>query len=212
MQDQQNARPRVERLKIFYRTVFDAPQIIHRTGASTAPDNPPDTMPELLGVGEGVQLVYDPTIPACLINGLERYVDELQDNQLDDAVLRDAENVLNGAQAAVSRKWIETEADAGQVFWGNVASPIEVVCQSLGFQVSYRKAPTEQNIIPDHAWAAGPDPTGEWQPLTIFEHKSPAVADRHFPQIVDSARSNETLDLSAQDSSSKSILAKVRTP
>ncbi|KAG8950341.1 hypothetical protein FRC04_007783 [Tulasnella sp. 424] len=213
MQDQQNTRPRVEKFKRLYRTIFNAPRIIPQTAASAASSKPPLVMPVLLGIEQSVRLVYDPTIPACLINSLERYANELQDSQLDDAQLRNAETILNGAQATISWKWIETEADAGQVFWGNVASPIEVVCRSLGFWATYRNAPMEQNIMPEHAWAwataTAANPTPVFQPIAIFEHKSPTVADRHFPEIVALARDNKILQLSTKASSSEIILAKL---
>ncbi|KAG8893728.1 hypothetical protein FRC00_010107 [Tulasnella sp. 408] len=62
---------------------------------------------------------------------------------------------------------------------------------------------TIYNIIPDHAWNV------EGEAIAIFEHKSPCVAEHHFPDIIDLAKKRTKLDLSKSSSNATSILSKL---
>ncbi|KAG8971892.1 hypothetical protein FRC05_010561 [Tulasnella sp. 425] len=206
MQDSQNTRPKVERFKRLYRTILDElPRIRNHNSEATFRYTQPPAMP-VLGIQPLVQLVHDPTIPACLMNGLDLYAEGLEENQLEDAALERAQQILSAFRGSISQESLQMEVEDYSFFFLAVGMPVHSLCQSIGLDATYRNGSTARNITPDHAWKIGTEP------IAVFEHKSPTVADIYFPDIVSKAQENRILDLSMWTRGpSENILAKVRT-
>ncbi|KAG8909433.1 hypothetical protein FRC00_010112 [Tulasnella sp. 408] len=205
MTDSLNTRTKVANFKTLYKTTIpDLPKIIPQSTTNTRSYAPP-VMPELETFGP-VELVHDPNLPDGLINGLDQFADTLQDSQLDDAHLTRAKRRLEIATEEAGTTKIAAEGSVLPYFDKTVAAPVHLLCLALGLNVDYRDGPKIYNIIPDHAWNV------EEEAIAIFEHKTPCVAEHHFPKIIDLAKERTKLDLSKYSSNATSILSKVGMP
>ncbi|KIO19133.1 hypothetical protein M407DRAFT_31221 [Tulasnella calospora MUT 4182] len=162
-------------------------------------------MPEFKIWGS-IQLVHEPSIPVCLINGLDRYADALQESQLDQAHLEWAKRDVEYAINRVSIDKIRAEDSVLPFFQHVVANPVEYLCRALGLEVEYAGGPRIENLNPDHAWLVAD------QVIAIFEHKTPCVAGRHFPKIVTAAKEQVILNVQTPSNNAASILSKVGMP
>ncbi|KAG8911342.1 hypothetical protein FRC01_005764 [Tulasnella sp. 417] len=197
MADSSNSLTRLAEFKALYRTLIsDSPTIEQRRTTHTHPYIPPKLPP--LDIHKPVQLAHGPDIPSCLIDGLDRFADGLQESELDSANLAEARIELERRWAAIAV--IDTEVSALLGFASTIVNPIYFLCQALGFNVRYTGASNFLNIIPDHAW------TIDKQEIAIFAHKSPSVADHHFEEIVSLAKERQTLDLSKSLIGAESII------
>ncbi|KIO32353.1 hypothetical protein M407DRAFT_214311 [Tulasnella calospora MUT 4182] len=125
-----------------------------------------------------VELVFDPDIPECLINGLDRYADTLQEAQLDDDVLRQTERAMGDLSWLPSKFKLREETTVLTVFTSIVIVPVQGLCEVIGVNTDYGQDPKVANLNPEHAWNV------DEEPVIIFEHKNPAVLCFHSPALV----------------------------
>lgn len=137
MQDSQNTRPKAESFKRLYRTIFDdLPLIRDHNSEATFPYTQPPAMP-VLGIDRFVRLVHDPTIPTCLMNGLDLYAEGLEENQLEDAALERAQQMLSAVRGSISEERLQMEVDVHSLFFIAVGIPVHSLCQSIGLDATY---------------------------------------------------------------------------
>ncbi|KAG9021576.1 hypothetical protein FS837_007166 [Tulasnella sp. UAMH 9824] len=201
MTDSLNTHSKVAEFKTLYKTTIPNLPIIIPQSSNNYPYTPP-IMPELETYGL-IELVHDPEIPVALINGLDQFTGTLQDSQLDNAHLARAKQRLEVATDDAGTTTIESEVSVLPYFDKTVATPVRFLCLALGLNVNYGDGPRVYNIIPDHAWNV------EGEAIAIFEHKTPCVAEHHFPKIIDLAKDRTKLDLSKYSSNATSILSKL---
>ncbi|KAG8911341.1 hypothetical protein FRC01_005763, partial [Tulasnella sp. 417] len=200
MADSSNNSPKVAEFKTLYRTIIqDPPTVLTKKTTSTHGYTPPEF--PLTDI-KSLRLVHDPEIPSCLIAGLERFAEGLSESDLKDPQLAEARAFISTARVSVARAELGTEVSVLQCF-DKLVEPIRSLCLAVGLEVVYTGAPQFPNIIPDHSW------TINKQPIAIFEHKSPAVAAHHFPDIVTLAKEGQTLDLSKSSENARSVISKL---
>lgn len=129
-------RPKVEKFKRLYKTAIPSqPLVVQHSGTSTWKYTPP-RLPRPDGY-DHVELVLDSDIPACLINGLDRFADGLEEDQLDDRILEEAELSVRFAERGVARTRIETEVSVLPGFIITVAHPVQELARLLRVNTDY---------------------------------------------------------------------------
>ncbi|KAG8899345.1 hypothetical protein FRC01_010575 [Tulasnella sp. 417] len=200
MADSPNNRPKVTEFKTLCRMVISDSPLVEYQDTTNTHSYTPSELPRA-NVCRPLQLVHDPDIPNCLIDGLDRFADGLQESELDSANLAEARIELQRRPAA--RTWIDTENSVLPGFVSIIVDPVYFLCKALDFEVRYKDASQYLNIIPGRAWAI------DEQEIAIFEHKSPSVAGHHFKEIVSLAKKRETLDLSKSSTGAEGIISKL---
>ncbi|KAG9021523.1 hypothetical protein FS837_007189 [Tulasnella sp. UAMH 9824] len=110
MEDSSISPSKVERFRRLSKTVIrNAPTIIKQKSTNTWGYTLPLAMP-LSSKSGLVDLVFDPMIPASLIHGLDRFIDDLDEDRLDAEQLGMADTVVTSAQWSVSRQQIDHHA------------------------------------------------------------------------------------------------------
>ncbi|KAG8928061.1 hypothetical protein FRC01_006513 [Tulasnella sp. 417] len=202
MTDYSNARPKVAEFKALYKmTIPNLPTAIPRSTTHPQPYTP-HVMP-ILDTHGPIELLHDPDIPVCLINGLDLFADGLRESQLDDVELTWARQLLKLVIDDDRTTKIGSEVSTFLHFNRIVATPVQYLCQALGLEANYADCSKGYNIGAHYAWFMGEEA------IAIFEHKIPLVADLYFPQIVSLAKEKGTLDLSKCSDNAESILSKL---
>lgn len=198
MEDAQTSHPKVDKFKKLYKTIIcDLPAIIGQPSTSDTQKFTPPAMPNIDTNGP-IELILDSDTPTCLINGLDAFINGLDEDHLDADLLRKADSKVDYALKAVGDVTIRRETSVFLGFTLIVANPVQHLCRTLGVDTYYSEGP---NLNSDYAWFV------QDEPVMIFAEKTPAVFNLHSPQIVSMARRRQTLDLAK---ASESILAKVR--
>ncbi|KAG8911567.1 hypothetical protein FRC00_006234 [Tulasnella sp. 408] len=202
MEDPPISQTKVDRFKRSYKRVIPTqPLVVRPSGTSTWKYTPP-RLPRPDGYNH-VELVLDSDIPACLINGLDRFADGLEEDQLDDELLEKAENSVRSAGDRAATIRIKPEVSVLPGFTRIVAEPVQDLCQLLRVNADYREGPRLLNMNPDHAWAI------DDELIMIFEHKTPRVLNHHSSQIISMARKQQSLNLLVGSTGGESIIAKL---
>ncbi|KAG8917550.1 hypothetical protein FRC01_002378 [Tulasnella sp. 417] len=202
MTDHLNAHTKVTEFKELYKTtVLNLPTATPQSSTHPQPYTP-HVMPTLDTHGP-IEVLHDPEIPVCLINGLDRFADGLQESQLDDVQLNRARLRLELVIDDVPTPKIGSERSILQHFYHIVAAPVENLCRALGLKANYADCSKGYNLAAHYAWFMGEEA------IAIFEHEIPLIADLYFPQIVSLAKERATLDLSKSSDNAESILSKL---
>ncbi|KAG8952970.1 hypothetical protein FRC04_003422 [Tulasnella sp. 424] len=144
-------------------------------------------MPTLRAMTSRVQLVFDVNLPNSLLQGLDRYVEGLTEDQLQATAVQEANRDKWHPLETIQRYEIYNEA-----------------CAQLSEHRSTPEAALEvHNIRMNHAFYMNEEV------ITIFEHKTPWVADELFLAIVALCEGGHTLDLDKHYEGAHSILTKV---
>ncbi|KAG8927148.1 hypothetical protein FRC00_002264, partial [Tulasnella sp. 408] len=193
----------VAQFKRLYMTVIPDLPIIQKpnTTPNTDSDTPLMSLPPLETYAL-VKLVHDPEIPVRLMNELDQFADGLQESQLDNTQLSMARTEFAVTVERAGTFEVGTKTKVLPGFYGIVVQPIRNLCLALGLKVDYEDGPRFLNLKPDHAWTVG------GKVIAVFEHKSPGVAERHFPEIGSLAQEQNTLDLLTKSTNAESILSK----
>ncbi|KAG8952935.1 hypothetical protein FRC04_003386 [Tulasnella sp. 424] len=200
MEDAPISHPKVDKFKKLYKTIIcDLPAIIGQPSTSDNQKFTPAAMPNIDTNGP-IELVLDSDTPTCLTNGLDAFVNGLDEDHLVADLLSKADLKVDYALEAVGDVTIRRETSVFLGFTLIVADPVRHFCRILGVDTYYSEGPRVQNLSPDYAWFV------QDEPVMIFAEKTPAVFNLHSPQICSMARQRQTLDLAK---ASESILAKL---
>ncbi|KAG9027899.1 hypothetical protein FS837_004148 [Tulasnella sp. UAMH 9824] len=150
-----------------------------------------------------VELVFDPSIPASLIHGLDRFTESLEEDQLDTNLLGKAEEVMRAAGLLAAMQQIGAENTVLTMFCISVAAPVRALCNVLGMTAAYEGGPKVANLKPDHSWKVN------GKSVTVFEHQTPAVFNHHSSHILSMARRRDILNVKVASADTESILAKL---
>ncbi|KAG8896596.1 hypothetical protein FRC01_011714, partial [Tulasnella sp. 417] len=154
MEDPSISNLKVDRFKRLYYTIIPGlPRIVDGNSTSTWKYTPP-MIPRVEAV-EAVELVLDPDLPEGLINGLHRFADELEEDQLDDDMLNETEQWMTAALRSIPRNKIKGEASVLPSYNTIVVEPVRQLCRALGVDPEYQEGPSVLNLSPGHAWAIG---------------------------------------------------------
>lgn len=177
------------------------PQILFTSINSTHPYNPspPLTQP----ADRYVRLYSDPNLPSMLLEALDVFLAGLSIEDLDLDELSGAVMDVSSALNATRKKTLSDEASVQDCFRETVFKTVQAVCTILNTDAQYETAPKFPNVQPDKALLVN----GET--VAIFEHKSPRVANVHFPEVVQLGVRRERLDLFRSADRETSILSKV---
>lgn len=185
------------------RTVIsELPPIYPATGTSTHGCTNLQ-MPTLRAMTSRVQLVFDVNLPNSPLQELDRYVEGLTEDQLQATAVQEANRDKWHALETIQRYKIYNEGSLLPAFLMIIGFPVISMCAAIGASVEYRSGPEVHNIRLNHALYMNEEV------ITIFEHKTPWVADELFPAIVALCEGGHTLDLDKHYEGAHSILSKV---
>ncbi|KAG8909341.1 hypothetical protein FRC00_010314, partial [Tulasnella sp. 408] len=177
------------------------PQIILTSSKSTHlyDPSPPLTQPE----NRYIRLCSDPNLPSMLLEALDAFLAGLSLEDLDLDELPGAFMDVASALNATRKKTLTDEASVQDCFRETVFKTVQAVCTVLKTDAQYETAPRLPNVQPDKAMLVN----GE--PVAIFEHKSPTVANVQFPEVIQLGIRQERLDLFQPAHRETSILSRV---
>ncbi|KAG8905055.1 hypothetical protein FRC01_008494 [Tulasnella sp. 417] len=193
---------KLETFKKLYKTIIDNSPTVVTQGSKSAWKYTPPSMPRP-EASKPVELVFDSSIPACLINGLDRFADSLEEDRLDGVTLHETQMYVKALRFLPRTFTIQSKTSVLSAFGSIVVVPVRGLCRSLGVHAEYQDAPRVVNVNLDHSW------TVKKKPVIIFEHKNPTAFDGHYEEILSMARQRATLNLRKASNNGKSILAKL---
>ncbi|KAG8893581.1 hypothetical protein FRC00_010331, partial [Tulasnella sp. 408] len=192
----------LDTVKNMARSIVDRlPQIILTSSKSNHryDPSPPLTQPE----NRYVCLCFDPNLPSMLLEALDAFLASLsiEDLNLDElsGTVTDVASALN----ATRKKTLWDEASVQDCFRETVFKTVQAVCTVLETDAQYETAPKLPNVQPDKAILV----SGE--PVALFEHKSPTVANVYFPEVLQLGMRQERLDLLQPAERETSILSRL---
>lgn len=118
--------------------------------------------------------------------------------------LTNASTYVPGVLGESRRQTLSDDDSVHGSFKETVFKIVQVICAVLSTDIQYDTGPKFPNVGSDKALKVN----GE--KIAIFKHKSPAVAARHFPEVVALGRNQERLDLRDRTTNAHSILSKAR--
>ncbi|KAG8904703.1 hypothetical protein FRC01_008631 [Tulasnella sp. 417] len=193
--------------KRLYKTIIREPPAIDIVDQTTSTQHKkharaPPAMPTF-NINGPIELALDPALPGSLIDRLDQFTNSLEESQLDDDFLGNAEQVVNLLRWLPRTFTIRNETSVFLAFTGTIVVPVRLLCGVIGVNADYRSGPRVLHLNQDYAW------TDKNQPVIIFEHITPPVFDLQSTLIVSMARRRQTLDLGLTSTDAETSIAKL---